>query len=484
MADTRKESDALGEVEVPAGVHYGAQTARAVENFPVSGLRFPPRFIRALGFVKAAAAEANRGFGLLSPSHADAIRKAAMEVASGAWDAEFVVDVFQTGSGTSTNMNANEVVSSRANEILGGKRGDRSPIRPNDEVNLCQSSNDVIPTAMHLAALEAVTHDLLPPMAALSAGLERKAAEFRGVLKTGRTHLQDAVPITLGQEFEGWAAQVRNAVSRVKAASERLRDVPLGGTAVGTGLNAHPEFGRQACAWLAQATGMPLRPASSLFEAMGSRDAVVELSGALKAAAVGLSKVASDIRLLSSGPRTGFGEITIPALQPGSSIMPGKVNPVMPEMMLQVAAQVIGNDATVTVGGLGGQLELNTMMPVMAHALLQSISILGAACRLFNDRCVSGGPALPGDPDNVRGIRADRERCRALVERSLMAVTALVPRIGYKEAASVAAEAHQTGKTVREVVLKRGLVPEGELDRLLDLSSMTEPGIRGPRSAG
>jgi fumarate hydratase class II len=484
MADTRRESDALGEVEVPAGVHYGAQTARAVENFPVSGLRFPPRFIRALGLIKAAAADVNRDFGLLAPEPAGAIRKAAMEVAEGKWDAEFVLDVFQTGSGTSTNMNANEVVSSRANEILGGKRGDRSPVRPNDEVNLCQSSNDVIPTALHLASLEAVTHDLLPPMAALSTGLDRKAAEFRGVLKTGRTHLQDAVPVTLGQEFEGWATQVRNSVSRIKAAAEGLKEVPLGGTAVGTGLNAHPDFGRQACAWLAQASGMPLKPASSRFEATGARDAVVHLSGALRGAAVSLAKVASDIRLLSCGPRTGLGEITVPALQPGSSIMPGKVNPVMPEMMLQVCARVAGNDATVAMAGMGGQLELNAMVPVMAFCVLESIAILGSACRLFNEKCVSGGPALPGDPDNARGIRADRERCRQLVERSLMAVTALVPRIGYKEAAAVAQEAHRTGKTVREIVLKRGLVPEAELDRLLDLSSMTEPGIRGTRSEG
>lgn len=463
MAKFRVETDTMGRVKVPAGVHYGAQTQRAAGNFPISGIRFPRRFIRALGLVKTAAARENRRAGLLKGRHAAAIARAAGEVAAGKWDAEFVVDVFQTGSGTSTNMNANEIISSRANEILGGRMGDRSPIRPNDEVNLSQSSNDVIPTAVHLAALDTIDTGLLPALAELTRGLGKKAREFRKVVKTGRTHLQDAVPITLGQEFSGYAAQVERGIARVRAARERLLELPIGGTALGTGLNAPAGFGRRMCAALARATRLKVRPARNAFEAMGARDALVEASGALRTAAVSLSKIAADIRLLACGPRAGIGEISLPELQPGSSIMPGKVNPVMPEVMIQVCAQVVGNDVAVTLGGLAGQLDLNAAMPLMARNLLESGALLAAACRTFNRRCVSG----PG-----RGITADVKRCRELLERTLMPVTALVPRIGHARAAEAAREAHRTGKTVKEVVRELGLVAERDLDRILDLSAM------------
>jgi fumarate hydratase class II len=482
--DFRFETDSMGEVRVPAHVHYGAGTQRAVENFPISGMRFPRRFIRALGLIKGAAAQTNKELGLLKPDHADAITKAAKEVAEGKWDLEFVVDIFQTGSGTSTHINTNEVLSSRANELLGGKKGDRKPIRPAEDVNKCQSSNDVIPTAIHLAALEAIEQDLLPALEELAAGLEKKAEEFNDVLKTGRTHLQDAVPIMLGQEFSGYASQVRHAIVRIRAAENHLQEVPIGGTAVGTGMNAHCDFGRRVCALVSEATGIRLREAENKFEATGSRDALVETSGALKAVAVSLIKIASDIRLLSCGPRTGIAEIKLPELQPGSSIMPGKVNPVTPEMMIQVGAQVIGNDAAITFGGAFGQLDLNVMMPLMAHNLLQSIALLSSAARTFNRRCVSGGPELKDNPDNVRGIVADAERCRKLVENSLMPVTALVPAIGYDKAAAVAKEALRTGKTVREIVLEWKLIPADQLDKLLDLTAMTRCGIRAGAGGG
>ncbi len=484
MPEFRVETDTMGQVRVPAEAHYGAQTQRAVENFPISGIRFPRRLIRALGLIKGAAAQVNKDLGLLKAEYADAILRAAQEVADGKWDGEFVLDIFQTGSGTSTNMNANEVLSSRANELLGGKKGDRKPVRPNDEVNKCQSSNDVIPSAIHLAVLEALRHDLLPALDTLATGLEQKAAEFQDVLKTGRTHLQDAVPMMLGQEFSGYAWQARRGIARVHKAMTHLEEVPIGGTALGTGLNAHPEFGGRVCALLTKITGIPLREAENKFEAMGARDALVEASGALKVAAVSLIKIASDIRLLSCGPRTGIAEIAIPELQPGSSIMPGKVNPVMPEMLIQVGAQVIGNDAAVTLGGAFGQLDLNVMMPLMAHNLLQSVALLSSGAKVFHERCVSGGPVMPGNPDNVKGIVANRERCRKLVENSLMPVTALVPKLGYKEAAAIAQEAHRTGKTVREVVLAKKLIAEAELDALLDLTAMTQPGIREGGAGG
>ena len=478
MTEFRLETDTMGDVHVPVDAHYGAQTQRAVENFRISGLRFPRRFIRALGLVKAAAANVNRDLGLLRPEIAEAIHSAATEVSDGRWDDEFVLDIFQTGSGTSTNMNVNEVIASRANELCGGRKGDHAPIRPNDEVNKCQSSNDVIPATIHLAALDGIDQDLRPAMEMLALGLENKAEEFRNVLKTGRTHLQDAVPMMLGQEFGGWASQLRHGIARIQTARLNLLELPIGGTALGTGLNAHPEFAARMCAALAKTATPGVRRAENLFEAMGSRDALVEASGTLKTVAVSLIKIAGDIRLLSCGPRTGFAEIAIPELQPGSSIMPGKVNPVMPEMMIQVCAQVIGNDAAVTLGGLLGQLDLNVMMPLMAHNILQSIGILAAACRTFDGRCVSHGPELQGSPDNVRGIVANRERCRSLVESSLMPVTALVPILGYGTAAAIADEARTTGRSIREIVLAKNLVSAADLDSLLDLNGMTGSAFR------
>lgn len=483
MTEYRSESDTMGEVRVPFNVHYGAQTQRAADNFQISGFRFPRRFIKMLGLVKAAAAEVNKELGLISNDFADAIMTAAREVADGQWDQEFILDIFQTGSGTSTNMNANEVIASRANELMGGTKGDVRPIRPIEHVNRCQSSNDVIPTVIHLSTLEGIDHDLLPAIEQLASGLEAKAKEFSDVLKVGRTHLQDAVPILLGQEFGGWASQLRHGITRIRAARVQLLELPLGGTAIGTGLNAHPESGERMCEILAKTAVSDVRVADNLFESIGSRDAVVQASATLKTLAVSLIKIAGDIRLLSCGPRTGIAEISLPELQPGSSIMPGKVNPVMPEMMIQVCAQVIGNDAAVTLGGLMGQLDLNAMMPLMAHNLLQSISILSAACRAFDEKCVSRGPVMSANPDNARGIAANRERCRLLVESSLMSVTALVPKLGYQAAAKIASESLRSGRTIREVVLANNLISATELDALLELTSMTRPSARDRDSA-
>ena len=372
-------------------------------------------------------------------------------------------------------MNANEIIASRANELLGGQRGDRKPVRPNDEVNQGQSSNDVIPTTIHLAALSGLDDDLLPAMEQLAVGLQAKAFEFRDVLKTGRTHLQDAVPMMLGQEFEAWASQIRHGMARIRAARLHLLELPIGGTALGTGLNTHPEFGRRMCEALAKITSLQVRPADSAFEALSCRDALVEASASLRTVAVSLIKVTGDIRLLASGPRTGLGEIQLPELQPGSSIMPGKVNPVIPEMMIQVCGQVIGNDAAILVGGLMGQLDLNVMMPLMAHNLLQSISILAAACRILNERCVSSGPEMPGRPENSRGISANTLRCKALVESSLMPVTALVPHIGYKAAAAIAQEASLSGRSIRSIVEEQHLFSPEQLDEILNLAHMARP---------
>ncbi|HRA88676.1 MAG TPA: class II fumarate hydratase, partial [Planctomycetaceae bacterium] len=477
MAKFRVESDVMGDVLVPSERHYGAQTQRAFDNFQISGIRFQRRFIRALGLVKAAAAESNKDLRLLGDHIAEAIITAAMEVADGQWDAEFVLDVFQTGSGTSTNMNANEVIASRANELIGGKKGDVQPVRPIDDVNRCQSSNDVIPTAIHLATLDGIDQDLVPAIETLAQGLEAKAHEFRDVLKTGRTHLQDAVPIMLGQEFGGWASQLRHGIARILATRVHLLELPIGGTALGTGLNAHPEFAERICKVLARLATPGLRKADNPFEAIGARDALVEVSGAFRTVAVSLIKIAGDIRLLSSGPRTGFAEISIPELQPGSSIMPGKVNPVMCEMMIQVCAQVIGNDAAITLGGVMGQLDLNVMMPLMAHNLLQSMTILAAACRTFDEKCVSHGPVVRDNPENIHGISANPERCRLLVESSLMAVTALVPVLSYHNAARIARDSFRTGKTIREIVLAENLVSATEIDSLLDLTRMTRSSV-------
>jgi fumarate hydratase class II len=462
MVDDRFETDSLGRVRIPAGALFGPQTARAVENFPISGLRFPRRFIRALGIVKQACARANLDSGDLDPEIAAAILEAAGEVARGRWDDQFVVDVFQTGSGTSTNMNANEVIAHRAEQILGSPPGSRR-VHPNDHINLSQSSNDVIPTSIHVAAATAIEEDLIPSLTRLRDALGEKAREFDGITKSGRTHWMDATPIRLGQEFSGYASQVDHGIARAARARDALLELPLGGTAVGTGLNRRTGFPQRAIASIAAETGLPFREAANHFEAQAARDACVETSGELKTIAVSLTKIANDIRLLGSGPRAGLAEIVLPAVQPGSSIMPGKINPVIPEMVAMVAAQVIGHDAAITVCGSAGTLEINTMMPLLAHDLLESILLLSNAGRVFADRCVAG-------------IVADARRCEESIERNLSLCTALVPRIGYDRAAEIAKEAFASNRTVREVAKQMRVLPDAEIDALLDARSMTEPG--------
>ena len=452
----------MGEMQVPAEAYYGAQTARAVENFPISNLRFPRQFIRALGLIKKHAAHTNEALGLIPKEISAAIDQAAEEVIAGKLDDQFVVDIFQTGSGTSTNMNANEVIANRAIEILGGKRGDKS-VHPNDHVNCGQSSNDVIPTAIHIAALEGIHQHLIPALQELHSALLKKSQEFNEVLKIGRTHLQDATPIRLGQEFSGYASQIEHAVERLKVARRFLGELALGGTAVGTGINTHPDFARRTIAAIASEIGMALREASSHFEAQGAIDACVETSGVLKTVAVSLVKIANDIRWLGSGPRCGLGELKLPATQPGSSIMPGKVNPVMCEMVIQVAAQVIGNDAVITFSGTYGAFELNTMLPITAYNLLQAIELLTSASRIFTRRCISG-------------LEADVQKCEGNVEKSLAMCTALAPVIGYDKAARIAKVAYETGRSIREVALEISGLNKQTLDRLLDPRSQTEPG--------
>jgi fumarate hydratase class II len=454
----------MGEMQVPADAYYGAQTARAVENFPISDLRFSRAFIRAMGLIKWSAAEINGDLGLLDEKKRDLVQQAAQEVIDGKLDDQFVVDIFQTGSGTSTNMNTNEVIATRANEIATGTRGGKVPIHPNDHVNMEQSSNDVIPTAMHVSAAVEIKESLIPSLNHLADGLSRKAAEFDAIVKIGRTHLQDATPIRLGQELSGYAQQARLGAMRAEKAMRALRELPLGGTAVGTGVNSHPEFASHAIKEIAQKTGIDFVEAKNHFEAQAAKDGVVEASGQLKTVAISLTKIANDIRWLASGPRCGIGEISIPATQPGSSIMPGKVNPVMSEMALMVAAQVIGNDATIAfaASGLGSSFELNVMMPVMAYNLLQSIALLSRAARVFADRTVAG-------------IEANRERCESLVEQSLAMCTSLAPIIGYDKAAEIAKESFKTGKTVRQVALEKKLMSESELNKALDPKRMTQP---------
>ena len=470
MTEKRIERDSMGEFEVPVDAYYGAQTMRAVVNFPISDLRFPRSFIRALANVKLAAAHTNADLGLLDSDISAAIATAAQEVADGKLDSEFVVDIFQTGSGTSTNMNANEVISNRAIEIEGGVIGSRTPVHPNDHVNLGQSSNDVIPTAMHLAALASIREDLLPALRGLQAELERKSAEFMGVIKTGRTHLQDATPIWLGQEFSGYAGQIKRSVRRAEHAADVLSEVALGGTAVGTGVNTHPEFAERVCARLSESLGVEVRETDNHFQAQSTLDAAVEASGSLKTVAVSLMKIANDIRWLGSGPRAGIGEIELPEVQPGSSIMPGKVNPVIPESVCQVAAQVIGNDAAIAVAGQSGNFEINVMMPVTAYNLLQSIDLLAAAARNLGSQCVSGLTATRKGPE--------------MVERGLAIVTTLVPHIGYDASAAIAKKAQTTGRTVKEVATEDTDLSPDELDEILDPTTMTEPGLSGGVSIG
>ena len=460
MAKTkyRVESDSMGKMKVPTDAYYGAQTARAVENFPVSGRTLPREFIRAMGLVKLAAAQTNAELGFLKKNTARAIARAAQEVVDGKLDDHFVVDVFQTGSGTSTNMNTNEVIANRAAEMLRGK----TSVHPNDHVNMGQSSNDVIPTAMHVSSLEAIEKDLIPSLEYLRDALSKKAKEFNHIVKIGRTHLMDATPIRLGQEFSGYASMVDHGISRLKGVRNDLSELAIGGTAVGTGINTHKSFGKKVATRISEATGVRFREAKNHFEAQASKDAVVQTSGALKTVSVSLMKIANDIRWLGSGPRCGFGEILLPAIQPGSSIMPGKVNPVIGESVTQVAAQVIGNDAAITIGGQAGNFELNVMMPMMADNLLQSIRLLSRVCTVFVDKCISE-------------IEADEERCGEIIEQSLAMCTSLAPIIGYDNAAAIAKEAYATGSTVREIARKKGVLSDEELDRVLDPLSMTKP---------
>jgi fumarate hydratase class II len=467
----RIETDSMGEMRVHVSAYHGAQTARAIENFPISGIRFPREFIAAMGMIKLAAAEVNVELGLITKKVGRAIIRAAKEVIEGKLDDHFVLDIFQTGSGTSTNMNTNEVIANRANEMLGGKIGDKHPVHPNDHVNMGQSSNDVIPTAIHVSALESIEKNLLPALKKLQKALDKKAKEFDKIVKIGRTHLQDATPIRLGQEFSGYASMVEHGIRRVESTRNHLSELAIGGTAVGTGINTHPEFGRRMARKLTLMTGIRFKEAENHFEAQGAKDAVVEASGALKTVAVSLMKIANDIRWLGSGPRCGIGEIHIPPVQPGSSIMPGKVNPVIAESVCQVSAQVIGNDAAITIGGLFGNFELNVMMPVMAHNLLQSITLLSNVTNVFTDKCIVG-------------IKADKKRCEDMIEKSLAMCTVLAPIIGYDAAAKLAKEAYETGKTVREVALEKKIMPEAELNRVLDPWSMTTPGVTSWSAGG
>ncbi|WP_040445101.1 class II fumarate hydratase [Ktedonobacter racemifer] len=467
--ETRIERDSMGEMQVPIDAYYGASTQRAVLNFPISSLRFPRAFIRALGQIKQAAAQTNEELGAVDGSIAEAIVKAAQEVIDGKLDAHFVLDIFQTGSGTSTNMNANEVIANRASELLGGSRGSRK-VHPNDHVNFGQSSNDVIPSAMHLSALVSIEKDLVPALEELQQALQEKADEFMSVIKTGRTHLQDATPIRLGQEFLGYVGQIERGIARVRRAQGELAELALGGTAVGTGVNTHPEFSARVCQRLSQANGIEVRETSNHFQAQSTLDNVVEASGALNTLAVSLMKIANDIRWLGSGPRAGIGEIELPAVQPGSSIMPGKVNPVIAESVCMVCAQVMGNHTTITVAGQAGNFEINVMMPVTAYNLLQSIELLAASARNFTRQCIKGLKATTKGPE--------------MVERGLAICTSLAPVIGYDAAAAISKEAHKTGKTIREVTREKTDLSEEDLDRILDPSSMTRPGLDGGPAAG
>jgi len=461
MSDTRVEKDSMGEVRVPAGAYFGAQTQRAVDNFPVSGRPMPPAFVHALGHIKAAAARVNQALGTVDGARAQLIEQAAGEVAKGALDAQFPIDVFQTGSGTSSNMNANEVIARRAAE-LGGAGAPK--IHPNDHVNFGQSSNDIAPSAVHVAAVLEIERDLLPALERLRAALADKARAFDGVIKSGRTHLMDATPIRLGQEFSGYASQVEHGIERVQATLPDLRELAAGGTAVGTGLNTHAEFGRRLAEDLSRALNTKFVEARNHFEAQGARDAALWASGALNSVAASLVKIANDIRLMGSGPHTGLAELRLPALQPGSSIMPGKVNPVICEAVIQVGAQVAGNHVAVTIGVQGGQLDLNTMVPLIARNLLESVALLAAVSRLFADKCIAG-------------LEANAEQCRDYVERSPSMATALNPLIGYDKAAEIAKRSAKEHRPVRELAKEMTSLSAEEIDRALDPRRQTEPGL-------
>ena len=459
----RTEKDSMGEMQVPDDALYGASTQRAVLNFPVSGRPLPSAFLSGLGLVKLACALANEELGRLSPEKSRLIQQAAREIIDGRLDAQFPVDVFQTGSGTSTNMNANEVISNRVAQLTGQPIGSKKPVHPNDDVNLGQSSNDIIPTTLHVSVAVALKENLVPALEELAATLERKSAEFSAIVKIGRTHLMDATPLTLGQEFSGYAAQVRKAAERAKKSVAALGELAIGGTAVGTGINCHPDFPGKVCRILTEKTGIAFREAANHFEAQGGRDDAVEVAGQLATIAASLTKVANDIRLLGSGPRSGIAELRLPATQPGSSIMPGKVNPVMSEMLVQVCIYTQGLSQIVVMCGRDGHFELNVTIPLIAHALHESIHCLANAARAFTKQCVNG-------------LEADAARCRELVNRSLMLVTALNPYIGYDAAAAVAKEALAKNKTLREIVLEKKLLDAATLDKALEPLSMTRPG--------
>jgi fumarate hydratase class II len=463
--ETRVEKDSMGEMKVPKAARYGASTQRAVENFDISGEPMPAKLVHALGLIKAAAARVNAALGLLDRDTAGAIEKAAREVADGRWDAEFPIDVFQTGSGTSTNMNANEVIANRAAELLGRK------VHPNDQVNLGQSSNDVIPAVLHVSALIEIERDLLPALEHLRAALDEKARAWDHVIKTGRTHLMDATPIRLGQEFGGYASQIEHSIARVKAVLPDLRELAIGGTAVGTGINTHPEFGRRMAEEIGRLAGTSFSEARNHFEAQGAQDGAAWASGALNSVAASLMKIANDIRLLNSGPRCGFAEVTLPAIQPGSSIMPGKVNPVICEAVIQVGAQVMGNHVAITLGAQWGQLDLNTMLPLVARNLLESIALLAASCRAFVDKAIAG-------------TIANEETCRGYVEISPSMATALNPLIGYDKAAEIAKQSFKTRRPVRELAREMTSLSPSEIERALDPRRQTEPGLEVAGSAG
>lgn len=465
MSPFRVEKDSLGEVNVAENAWYGAQTQRAIDNFPISGMRFPRLFIEALGIVKSSAAKANLELGILEKNKADVIVAEAARVTVGEFDAEFVLDIFQTGSGTSSNMNANEVIGNLATVALGGKQGDYL-VHPNDDVNMSQSSNDVIPTAMHVSARLGIERELIPALVTLEESLQAKADEFDDVIKSGRTHLMDATPVRLGQEFSGFAHQVSRSIERARYASEQLAELPLGGTATGTGINCPDGFAAYAINHISEATGLTFHEAENHFEAQAAKDTYVMASGMLNTIAVSMMKIANDVRHLSSGPTSGLSEIRVPAVQPGSSIMPGKVNPVLSEALMMVAARVMGNHTTITIGGQHGNFELNVMMPVITHAMLESISILAGGAEAFRKRCIDG-------------IEADRERCRELLELNPSIATALNRTIGYDKASLVAKKAASERRSVRDVVRDLNLIPDKKLDELLNVREMTEPGIPG-----
>ena len=458
----RKEKDSMGDMQIPDDAYYGAQTQRAVENFPISGITISKTMIQALGKIKRAAAIVNHELGLLDDDRKNAIVQAADEIIEGKLDSQFPVDIYQTGSGTSSNMNCNEILSNRASEIMGGKIGAKDPVHPNDHVNLGQSSNDVIPTAIHIAANTMLEEELIPALQNLANELDKKATAFSDIVKIGRTHLQDATPITLGQEFSGYAQMVKNGIRRIQNAQGFLSELALGGTAVGTGINTKAQFGSFMAKEISHFTGIAFSEASNHFEAQGAQDAAVETSGALKTIAVSLSKIANDIRWLGSGPRAGLGELILPAVQPGSSIMPGKTNPVICEAMIQACAQVIGNDLAITIGGQGGVFELNLMLPLIAHNLTNSITILSNSTKVFTEKLIIG-------------LKANKEKCAGYIEGSLAMCTSLAPVIGYDKAADIAYKAYNSGKTVREIAIEENVLDKDKLNKLLDPVSMTKP---------